>query len=205
MFVFQLFQSIAEIATDSCRVVHQTVFFNKIDRGLGRDGGDWVAPKGRDLKTLEAGSDIGTGERSADWNAVAHAFRRGDDIGSDLPLLDAEPALASASPSGLHFIGDEESAVVLDDFEDDLEIFLGRCNEAADALNRLGDEGGDLSRGRGLDYVLNILGAGYFTTWISFSPWTAVTIRIDRVHDAMSSPGQRLAPCILSSKPLRKL
>ena len=57
--------------------------------------------------------DFGRGNRHADGNAVAHAFRRSDDVRLDVPVLDAEPFVAGATPAGLNFVGDEESAVLV--------------------------------------------------------------------------------------------
>src|SRR5258708_2463044 len=108
-----------------------------MDWGFGRDGGNRVPAEGRDLQTFEAGGNVRLGHGYADWNAVGHAFGGRNNVGRDFPLLDAEPAFAGASPAGLYFVGDEEAAVVFDDLEDDLEIFLGRRDESADALDRL--------------------------------------------------------------------
>ena len=83
----------------------------------------------------------------ADGRAVAEAFGAGDDVGRDALLLDAEPLAAGAAPAGLHFIADEDAAVVAHDLVDDLEIFLGRRDESADALDGLGDEAGDAAAG----------------------------------------------------------
>src|SRR5207253_6322667 len=65
----------------------------------------------------------------------AHAFGTGDDVGDDFPVLDTEPVPASAAEAGLHFVGDEESAVFFDRVEYDLEIFGRRRDESSDALN----------------------------------------------------------------------
>ena len=86
--------------------------------------------------------------------------------------------------AGLHFVGDEEAAVFFHGVENDLEIFRRRSDESADALNRLGDEGGDLAAGAGLDQVLDVLGAGDFAIRIFQAERAAVAIRIDRVRDA---------------------
>ena len=42
-----------------------------------------------------------------------------------------------------------------------LEVLLRRRDEAAHALDRLGDEGGDLAGGRGLDELLDVLRAAH--------------------------------------------
>ena len=95
-------------------------------------------------------------------HAVGHAFRAGDHVRNDFPILDAEPFLSGAAPAGLHFVGDEERAVFLHDFEHNLEVFLRRSDEAADALNWFGDERGDVAAGAGLNQVFHVPGASNF-------------------------------------------
>ena len=96
------------------------------------------------VSALKLVGQLGGGDRRADGNAVAHALRAGDHVRRDFPVLDAEPFLAGAAEAGLHFVGNEKAAVILHDVEDDLEIFRRRSDESADALNRLGDERGDV-------------------------------------------------------------
>src|SRR6185437_8033220 len=57
------------------------------------------------------------------------------------------------------FIGNEDAAVIADDFFDDRKILLGWSDEAADALYRLADETGYLAAGGRADQVFDILGA----------------------------------------------
>ena len=63
-------------------------------------------------------------------------------------MLNAEPFVAGAAPGGLHFVADEDAAVIPHDAGDDPEVFLGRRDESADALDRLGNEAGDAAGGR---------------------------------------------------------
>ena len=53
--------------------------------------------------------------------------------------------VARAAEAGLHLVGDAQPAVLADDVVDDLEILRRRRDGAADALDRLGDEAGDLA------------------------------------------------------------
>src|SRR6266487_2769969 len=57
-------------------------------------------------------------------------------------MLGSEP-FAGASKTGLHFVGDEENAVLATDILKQLEIITRRNDEAALAENGLGDDGGD--------------------------------------------------------------
>src|SRR5258708_30859347 len=108
-----------------------------MDWGFGRDGGNRVPAEGRDLQTFEAGGNVRLGHGYADRNAVGHAFGGRNNVGRDFPLLDAEPALAGASPTGLYFVGDKQAAVVFNDLEYDFQILLGRRDESAYSLDRL--------------------------------------------------------------------
>ena len=111
-------------------------------------------------------------------------------------MLDAEPFLAGAAPAGLHFVGDEEAAVFFYDVENDFEIFLGRGDEAADALDRLGDEGGDAAAGAGLDEIFDVAGAGDFAFGIFQMQRAAVAVRIDGVRDANADDSGFAIGCV---------
>jgi len=72
--------------------------------------------------------------------------------GCQAPLhTDAEPVAAPPAPAGLDFIANEDAAMGADDPLDDLEIFLGRRDETAHALDRFGDEPGDACAGGATD------------------------------------------------------
>ena len=86
--------------------------------------------------------------------------------------------------SGLHFIGDEQASVFFHGLENDLEIFRRRGDESADALNRFGDEGGDLAAGARLDQVFDVFRAGDFAIGIFQAQRAAIAVRIDGVRDA---------------------
>jgi hypothetical protein len=60
--------------------------------------------------------------RDSDWHAVAEAFRRRDDVRLNIPILDAEPFLAGASPGSLHFVSNEEAAVLARDLNCAFEV-----------------------------------------------------------------------------------
>src|SRR5262249_20194410 len=124
--------------------------------------------------------------RRTDRTSVGHALGGGDDVRRDFPLLDAEPFLAGASPAGLDFVSDEQSAVILHDLENDLEVFLRRSDEAAESLDRFGDERGDLTRGGRLDHGFYIGRTGDVARRIGLAERTPIAIRIHRVRDAES-------------------
>ena len=113
--------------------------------------------------------------------------------GCDAPVLDAEPLAAGAAPGGLDFVGDEDATVLAHDIRDDFEVLFGRSDEAADALDRLGDEAGDAAGGGGADDLLDILRAFHFAGRVFEAERAAIAIRVDGMHDAglgrAESPG----------------
>src|SRR5260221_13000888 len=87
------------------------------------------------------------GHGQADGLAVGHSLRAGEEVRLDPVLLHSPPLAAGAAPSGLDFVGDEEPAMVAGDGNGDLEVLLGRRDEAADAQDGLRHEGGNLAVG----------------------------------------------------------
>ena len=153
--------------------------------GFGRGGGDGIAAEGGNGDAFESG------RRPPAWPTVRpmglplpRPLALVMMSGRHAPLLDAEPLAAGAAPAGLHFVADEDAAVIAHDLVDDLEIFLGRRDEAADALNGLGDEAGDPAAGGGADQFLHVLRAAHFAIGIGQAEGTAVAVGVVRVHDA---------------------
>src|SRR5579859_552946 len=184
IFLLKLFELCAEVRSHRGSVFAEVLFFDQLDGGAGCGAGHRVTAERGDVQTLEASGNFWRGDRQAYRYAVGHALCTRQDVGRDFPLLDAEPFFASAAPAGLHFVGDEKAAVFFHDVENDFEIFLGRGDEAADALDRLGDEGGDAAAGAGLNEVFDVAGAGHFAFGIFQVQRAAVAVRINRVRDA---------------------
>jgi hypothetical protein len=113
--------------------------------------------------------------------------RAGHDIRRDAPLFDAEPFSAGASPAGLYFVADEKAAEFFHDAVDDLEIFFGRNDEAADALDRLGDEGGNAAGGGGANHVVHVAGALHVAGRVFQIERAAVAVGVDGVDEAAGS------------------
>ena len=180
----QFLEAAAQVAAGLGAVVHQLLLFDEIDHGFGGGGGHGVAAEGGDGDALESVGDFRLGDGQPDGAAVAEALGAGHDVGRDAPLLDAEPLAAGASPAGLHFVADEDAAVIADDLLDDLEVFLGRRDEAADALDRLGDEAGDAAAGGGADQLFHVLRAAHFAIGIGQAERAAIAVRVVRVDDA---------------------
>ena len=65
-------------------------------------------------------------------------------------MFDAEPFVARSAPTGLHFVGDKQTAVFARDLRDSLKISIRRNDKTADTENRFGHKRGDLARRRRL-------------------------------------------------------
>ncbi len=89
--------------------------------------------------------------------------------------------VAGAAEAALHFVGDADAAVLADDVVDDLEKFLRRRDRAADALNRLADEAGDLAWRLVLDDILDVVRALHAAGWILEPERAAIAIAGQRV------------------------
>src|SRR5208282_5826602 len=189
VFLLELFELGAEVGAHGVGVFAEVVFFDEFDGGAGSGASYGIAPERSDVQSLESGGNFWSCDREADWNAVGHTFGAGENVRRHFPLLDAEPFFSGAAPAGLHFIGDEEAAVFLYDVENDLEIFLGRSDEPADALDGFGDERGDAAAGAGLDEVFDVTGARYFAFGVFQMEGATVAIRIDGVRDSHADDG----------------
>ena len=112
-----LFLQLVELARASIRrrrrqFVLQVLFFDHLDDGQRGGHRDGVAAEGGEGEAGEFVSHFRRRDRHADRHAVAHSLGRGDDVRLDVPVLDAEPFVAGAAPGGLHFVGDEQAAVL---------------------------------------------------------------------------------------------
>src|SRR5882672_2666686 len=107
-------------------------------------------------------------------------------------MLDAEPFVASTAPSRLHFIADEDAAVLANDRDGLFEILFGWDDEAAGAHDRFGHERGDLARSRGLDHFLQVFGAGDAAFGICELQRAAVTVGRQGMMIAWDLRGQNL-------------
>src|SRR5258707_817208 len=187
MLRLQFFELASEVRADGVRVLEQIFFFDEVDGCFCRDAGNWVASESGNVEALKAGGNLWCGNGQADGCTVGQSLRAGQNVRRHFPLLDAELFLPGTAPAGLYFVADEESDVLLNNFENDFEIFLRSCDEAADALDRFRDEGGDVSAGAGLNEIFDIVRARYFAGRIGQMQRATVTIRIHRVRNAYAN------------------
>ena len=88
------------------------------------------------------GGDGVGGEVGGDREAVAQCLGHRDDVGRHVPVLRGEPA-AGAVPGGLDLVGDQQRAVPAAQPPQLRPVVVGRDDDAAVALDRLGDHGRD--------------------------------------------------------------
>ena len=77
-------------------------------------------------------------------------------VGHDAVRLEAPEVLAGAAPAGLHLVAHEQDAVLVEHLLERPEQAVGRDGEAADALDRLGDQAGDVAGGAGGEHVAQV-------------------------------------------------
>ena len=79
--------------------------------------------------------------------------------GDDVVRLVAPEVVAGAAEAGLHLVGDEEDAVVGEHLVQRTEETVGRCREATDTLDGLGDHARDITTRAHVDHVAQVLDA----------------------------------------------
>src|SRR5206468_12973545 len=87
---------------------------------------------------------------------VAHALGEGQQVGRDAVRLVPPEVLAGAAPPGLHLVGDEQHAVLVEHLAVPGEQAVRRVRVPAHALDRLGDQAGDVAAGRGGQQVTQV-------------------------------------------------
>ena len=183
VFLLEHFQARAEVLADGLGVVHQVLFFDQIDGGLGCYARHRVATERRNGQALVGVGNFRARQREPDGHAVSHALGAGDDVRFHFPVLDPPPLPAGATPGRLHFVGDEQAPIVAHDVGYNLEIAGGRHDESPQTLNRLRQQAGDLATGGGFDDFIHIICAVQIAAWVGEPVGAAVAIRPWRMHD----------------------
>ena len=135
------------IVAAGLRVGLQVVGEHVVEGGVGGGGGDRVAAEGGDAVAADPVEQVAPADHAADREPVGEALGERHEVGGDAVRLDAPEVLAGAAPTGLDLVGDEQDAVLVEDFLVRLEQAVGRHREPADALDRLGDQRADVLRG----------------------------------------------------------
>ena len=143
ILLLESFEPISQPFPHHASVLDEIFFFDDLNRRKRRCSRHRIAAKGRDGHPFDAVRHLGRSDGRADGHAIGHAFGKGHNIGLHAPLLYAEHLAAGAAPTRLNFIGDEQPTVLFQNRDNFLEVFFGRRDVAADALNRLRDKRGD--------------------------------------------------------------
>ena len=123
-------------------------------------GGQRIAAEGGDRVGADRVDEVAPTDDTTDGQTVPQALGEGHQIGHEAVRLETPEVVAGAPPAGLHLIGDEEDAVLVEHFLHGCEEPVGRDDEAPDALDRLGDQARHVAgRGR-LDHLAQVPHAG---------------------------------------------
>ena len=99
-----------------------------------------IAAEGVEMNPLRQRlRDLRRGDDGGERRAVADALGHGDDVGNHALRFEAPVVRARAAEAGLHFIGDAHAAGGAHVLVGVLQIAVGENDEAADALDRLGE------------------------------------------------------------------
>ena len=183
VLLLKILQALAKLLTTGVGIFHQLMLFNIFQHCQTCGRGHRVAAQGG---CTGAGVGVGNlcrGNEGGDGGAVAQGLGHAHDVGHHIEVLDGKH-LACAGKACLHLIVNEEGAIVGEDFLYSLEIPFGGHHNACIALDALGDEGGGLAGGSGLDDVLNGIGAGQIAFRVLLAQGAAVAVGIGGEVDA---------------------
>src|SRR5205085_1709760 len=142
-------QPLDEQTADAPGVALEVVFEEVGEVGEARGHGDGAAAEGGNGVRGQGVHDLGAGDDAAEGHAVADALGEGQQVRRAVVgvCLPAPEVVAGAAPAGLHLVADPEDAVAGEDLAEGGVEAVGGRGEAADALDRFGDQGGDAARG----------------------------------------------------------
>ena len=118
-------------------------FLKQIEHGESGGAGKRIAGES---SAEAAGSgrvhDFGAAGDGGKRQSTAQGFRSDENVGLDAVAFAGEER-AGASEAGLHFIGDEENAVLVAEIDEHFEIVRRRSDESAFTQDRFGNDRGD--------------------------------------------------------------
>ena len=127
-------------------VALQVVGQQVVQGGVAGRGGDGVAAEGGDAVAADTVEQFAAGHHAADGEAVAQSLGERHRVRGDPVRGDAPEVLAGTAPAGLHLVGDQQDAVLVEDLLVRGEQPVGRHGEPAHALHRLGQQAADVGR-----------------------------------------------------------
>ncbi len=144
--VLQRSQALLEAGAEVFRAVAEVFILDHVENGMGRRNADRAAGI-RAAQAAGAGGvhDFGAAGDGCNREAAAQALGHGHQVGRDAIVFHGEQ-FAGTGKAGLHFVGDQQNAVLVADFAQGLHQTDRDRQEAAFALDRLDDDGGDAVR-----------------------------------------------------------
>ena len=146
MLLLEPNESIENLFADVDLILLQLLTFDHLQHRFALRAHHRVSAKGVEVNALAPGRS-----RSVAWSrppqrtAVADPFGHRHNVRNDPLRFESPEMRAGAAKAGLHFIGDTNAAGGADVFVDVFEIAVGKNDGAADALDRFGNEGRNLS------------------------------------------------------------
>src|SRR5207342_1077044 len=95
-------------------VALQVMVEQVVNGGVGRGGGQRVAAEGGDAVARQAVHQVAAGDDPADGEPVAEPLGERDHVGGDPVRAEAPEMVAGPSPAGLHLVGDEQDAALVE-------------------------------------------------------------------------------------------
>jgi len=132
-----------EVLAHLSSILHEVLALDNIEDGDGACTSQMVAAEGRAELTID-GRELGADEDGAHGEAVADAFRDGDDVGADAEVLMREE-LAAASVAALYLVANQDSIVLVAKLLQLLEEVGLDQSDAAHALYAFHDAGADVA------------------------------------------------------------
>ena len=201
VLLLQLLELLLEVLPVLGGLLDQVVLLVDLDVGDAAGAGQGVAAVGQaagELALLEEVPDLLGPDGGPQLHvAGGDALGRGQDVGLDVEVLDAEP-LAGPAPAGHDLVDDQQDAVLVAELAQALHVALRRDDDAVGPHDRLHDDGGHalgvvvhelfLEHGQGLlPALLLVLGAER----------VAVGVGAEEVHHAgdarLGGPAARVA------------
>src|SRR5262245_40551726 len=143
MLVLQPAQVLAEDRAHLRGVLDDALLLERLDRGdrgRARERMAGVGEAAGEVLVARPVRDRLADDHRAEWDvARVDPLRDAEDVGDDVPVLDAEP-LARPAEAGHHLVGDQEDSVLVAHLADRLEVAVGRDDDAVRPGDGLEDD-----------------------------------------------------------------
>src|SRR5450830_1663175 len=131
---------------DGFAAIQQVLFFEHFQHGQGRGASDRATGIGAAQATWRDGVHVfGLAAHTGQRETASDGFSEGGQVGSHAHLFHGEERTGTAG-TGLHFVGDQQDAVLVAQFTQALHEGFRRDVETAFALHWLDDDGSDITR-----------------------------------------------------------